>query len=460
MIKNYFSSLLSVSFILLFSGVLCPGQALSDELKSPDVRVEETAVEDAPNGDFVAFIEMDMMIAPGTQSFLDTAIASAEEDGAAALVVKLDTPGGMLNTTQEMVQSVFKSAVPIIFYVSPSGGTATSAGVFITLSAHVAAMAPGTSIGAATPIMGSGEDIKGDLKNKAMQMTQAMVRAIGEQRGRNTDWAEKAVTEASSVTETEALELKVIDFIAEDTDELLSKIEGQIVKLEHRKVRLKDLSKLPRREYGMSFRDQAVNTLANPSVLAVLWLAATTGITLELYNPGAVIPGVIGVICLLLALSVSSVIPVSQGAIMLLVLGSALLVAEVYFTSGILGAGGIIAIILGTIYLVDVSIAPGMQVSLAVIIPALAVAIGLFAWMSKELFQAKSVKRVTGREGLVGSVGEAFEPISSDGLVMVDGSLWSSRAETGIISKGERVEVLAVEPGMKLLVRALESKVQ
>ncbi|RMG43542.1 MAG: nodulation protein NfeD, partial [Candidatus Dadabacteria bacterium] len=367
------------------------------------VLAEAWAGNNKTDGPFVAVIDMNMMILPGTQEYLESAIERASQEGAEALVVKLDTPGGMLTSSQEMIQAIFKSPVPVIVYVFPSGASATSAGVFITVAAHIAAMAPGTSIGAAHPVMGNGKDIEGDMRKKAENITVAMVKSVAEQRGRNVDWVEKAVKESSSLTEKEALKKKVIDIVATDLNDLLKQIKGRKVKVNSSEVVLKDLSKLPRKEYKISFKQKTINVLANPNIAALLWLGATTGLSLELYHPGAIVPGVVGVICLILALAVSQIIPISMSGVLLMIVGSLLIGAEMYVTSGVLGLGGIIALVLGSIYLVDGSRAPDLAVAMDFIIPVIIVVVLFMVWVI--INGIKTLKRkpeTTGIEGMIG----------------------------------------------------------
>ncbi len=406
-------------------------------------------------GGYVRVIEMKMMILPGTASFLSEQIAEASRDGAKVLVIKFDTPGGILDTSQQMIQEIFRSPVPVVIYVSPTGGTATSAGVFITMAAHVAAMAPGTSIGAAHPVMGDGKDIEGDMRKKAENMTVALVKSIADRRGRNVSWAEKAVKESNSLTEKEAVKQGVVDFVAEDMDDLLRKLKGREVKLEGSNVTLEDYSQLPRQYYEMSLKDRAINVLANPNVAALLWLAATTGISLELYNPGVVLPGVVGVICLILALAVSQIIPINTGAVLLIVVGAGLIGAELYTGSLVLGVGGIISMILGSLYLVNVSEAPGMSVALEFIMPVAAFFGGLLFLVALRATRVIRSRSTTGSEGMVGELGEAVENVALSGRVFVKGEYWNACSEEGIIEKGSKIQVLSRKQGLTLIVKKI-----
>ena len=410
----------------------------------------------AAEGGHVALLDMKMAILPGTQMYLEESIAQAHAAGARVIIIRLDTPGGMLNTSQEMIQAIFKSPVPIVMYVAPTGATATSAGVFVTVAAHVAAMAPGTSIGAAHPVTGEGKDIEGDMRQKAENMATAMVKSIAAERGRNVAWVERAVKESSSLTGEEAVKQAVADLIAADIDDLLRQLKGRQVTLDGGKgVVLEDFSKLPRIAYEMALREKVVNVLANPNVAALLWLAATTGISIELYNPGAIIPGVVGVISLILALAVTQIIPINQGAIALLGLGALLIGAELYYTTGVLGIGGVIAITLGALYLVDAAAAPGVAVSPELVAPV-AILLGLFMLLVARAAYRNLRRRVTtGFEGLIGQTGRAAENFTTAGRVLVNGEIWRATSAAGIIEREQPIEVVAVRDGMVLEVRAV-----
>jgi membrane-bound serine protease (ClpP class) len=408
---------------------------------------------------FVAHIPLEMTILPGTAHFLEEALADAQQQGAKVAIVTINTPGGMLQSSQEMIQTIFKSTIPVVLYVSPSGATATSAGVFITLAGHVAAMAPGTTIGAAHPVSGEGKDIEGDMRAKVENMTTAMVRSIAEERGRNVEWAEKAVRESISVTDREALKEKVIDLVAADFKTLLAQIKGKKIKVAGQLVDLADFSELPIRKFEISKRDSVLNVLANPSVLALLWLGATTGISIELYNPGVILPGVIGAICLVLALAVSQIIPVSQGALLLLVLGALMIALELFVTSGVLGIGGVVSLVIGALYLVDPLAAPGLEIDRTLIFCfAATVGIALLA-LVRLLIKTQGAKLKTGADGLIGLQGEALQNIVEHGKVRVNGEIWNAMVVTGMIEKGVLIEVVAVRDGMILEVKGLKDSV-
>lgn len=406
--------------------------------------------------DHIAVINMDMMILPGTKGYLENALEKASQSGAKALVVKLDTPGGMLVTSQEMIQSIFNAVIPVIIYVTPAGSTATSAGVFIAMAGHIAAMSPGTSIGAAHPVAGDGKDIEGDMRKKAENMTVAMVKSISEERGRNVEWAEKAVTESDSLTEKEALKKNVVDVIAVDIPELLQKIAGKKIKLKDQEVVLEDLSKLPLINYEIDLRNKVLNFLSNPNIAALLWLGATSGLSLELYNPGAILPGVVGVICLILALAVMQILPVTQTGILLIVAGAVMIGAEMFIPSGIFAIGGIIALVLGSIYLIDPVQAPGLSVNLALIIP-IATGIGLvMAILAYNIFKLQKSKATTASQGMIGEKCTATADFTKKQTVEVKGEIWQAKLTDGEVeevTKGTILEVTGMGEGMVLEVQ-------
>lgn len=402
----------------------------------------------------VFILDMDALILPGTAEYLLQNLEEAERAQAKLVILKLNTPGGMLTSSQQMVQALLRSKVPVAVYVSPSGGTATSAGVFITLAGHLAVMAPGTSIGAAHPVNSDGKNIEGDMRAKIENTTIAMVRSIAEQRGRNTGWAEKAVKESSSLTDSEALKEGVIDFNASDISELLTKAAGREVVVAGSKLRLDNYATLPRIERHLSWRQRMVNFLGNPNIVALLWLGATTGLGAELYHPGLIFPGVIGAICLVLALAVSDVVPLTHGGMLLILLGGVLIGAELLIPSGILGLGGVVSLVLGLIYLVDVERAPDVRLALEFLIPTAVGMASFFLFIAYKLIQSRKMPLNTGYEGLIGMEGKAATDINPTGKIFVNGEIWRADLETGSksITKGATVEVLGQVPGRLTLV--------
>ena len=411
---------------------------------------------------FVAQMKVEGMLVPGTVEFLKDSITQAEEEGAVALVIEIDTPGGMLQSTQQLVQQIFKASIPIIVYVSPSGATAASAGVFFTEAGHIAAMAPGTTMGAAHPVMmgPTGSDKNQQIMlEKAESIAMAMARSIAEQRGRNVDWIEKAVKDSESITANEALELGAIDVIAQDIPDLLEQIAGTEVVVNKKKRTLQDYSLLPRRVYTMTSRTYLLTLLSNPILLGLLWLGAVTGIGLELRAPGGLVPGVVGALCLILALIVSQTIPVSYGGIVLLILGGVLIVAETFVGTGILAFGGLLSMGLGLFYLVDVNEAPGMQIGFDFIIPILLASGTFFLYVVRVIVMDRVPEGATGDQGMVGLTGRVVHPVSESGKVFVNGEYWNARLDDGVqgvIEKDVSIRVTRVVDGMRLIVERLE----
>ena len=438
--------------------------AFAEPIQETNLIPAEEKIENVPqikSDDFIAIVPMKMMILSGTQAYLEKSINDAAEKGASLVILVLDTPGGVITNTQEMIQTIFSSPVPVIVYVAPSGAMAASAGTFITLAGHVAAMAPGTSIGAAHPIQGDGKDIDGDLRTKTENITVAMMKSVSDQRGRNSEWVEKSIKESSSLTPKEALELKVIDLIADDIDDLLKKIEGMEVEVNGEKKILGDYTNFKRVDYTATFKDEVINFLANPNILAILWFVATTGIALELYHPGTFIPGVVGIIALFLALGVSQVIPVSSAGVMLIIIGGLLIGAEIFVTTGIMGIGGVLSMVFGAIYLIDDTLAPGLGVSLDFIIPVailLSAFVFLIIW---NIIKAFSSKEVTGEEGMVGQVGYLKEDMPEEkniGRVFVNGEYWNCvlKENSPKLNKDDKVKVVAVKEGLLLVVEKVK----
>ncbi len=400
-------------------------------------------------------------ISPAVGDYLSSAIEAARESASAALVLELDTPGGLLNSTQTIVQDLLAAPLPVIVWVTPSGAGATSAGVFITMAGHIAAISPSSTIGAAHPVGGQGEDIEGDMREKVENFTASFGTSIAERRGRNVEWAEKAVRESVSVTASEAVELGVVDFVARDLVELLEKATGREVEIGAGRIVLDFTDVLadggPRVvDVEMTLRQRVLSVIADPNIAYLLMMAGMLGLYMEFSNPGTLFPGVIGAICLLLALMAGQVLPISAVALVLVLLGMAFLLAEFFTPSfGILGAGGILALTLGSLFLYTPD--SGLMVDRRLV----AGTVGVFAAavvLVLALFASDRRRRArTGSEGLVGLVGVASTAIAAGGSVKVHGEIWSARSLEPI-EAGTRVVVEAVE-GMRLRVaRAQEDK--
>jgi len=404
---------------------------------------------------------VDGPISPATADYIATAIEGADEHGAAALLIRLDTPGGLLNSTKTIVKAILAAPIPVIVYIAPSGSSATSAGVFVTMAAHVAAMAPGTTIGAAHPVSGGGENIGGDMRAKVENYAAAFVGSIAEKRGRNVDWAEKAVRESVSITETEALELNVVDIVSNDEGTLLSQIDGREVDLNGAPARL-SLTTADGRpaeilDIPMTFRQYVLSIVADPNIAYLLMMAGILGLYMEFSNPGTIFPGVTGVICLLLALLAAQVLPVSSTGVLLLVVGFAFLVAEAFLPSfGVLGFGGIAAITLGSLFLYT------PDSNLFVDRTLVAVTIAVFAIIATAivftLLRDRRKRPKTGAEALVGGRGVAISPVHRSGKIRIHGEIWNAVSKTPIDS-GRSVSVVRVD-GLHLTVEPCQEDEQ
>jgi membrane-bound serine protease (ClpP class) len=402
-------------------------------------------------------IVVDATINPATADFIREAIFTASSDGAAALIVQLDTPGGLLDSTKSIVKDFLGAPLPVIVYVAPSGSGATSAGVFITMAANIAAMAPGTNIGAAHPVGGQGETIDGDLGEKVENFAASMSKSIAQERGRNVEWAEKAVRESVSVTEQEALELKVIDLVAGSVDDLLRQAEGRKVEVRNQEVTLR-LANAEVVVHEMRLKHKVLNVLANPNVAYLLMMAAMLGLYVEFTSPGLFFPGVVGAICLLLGLTSLQVLPINYGGLLLVGLGFLLMVLELSMPSfGALGIGGLVSFILGSLLLFDTP-ESDLTVDPMIVYAAAATFGGATLIAAFLVVRTQRTKPALGIEGLIGETAEVRQRIGGGrqrGKVFVHGEYWNAVAEEAI-EANERVEITAME-GMSLTVRRLGS---
>ena len=424
-----------------------------DRRSAAGARDEEHTVA-APSAGSTRVVMLDIAggINPATADYIHDGLTLARERGAAALLIQLDTPGGLLDSTKVIVKELLSADVPVIVYVAPAGAGATSAGVFVTLAAHVAAMAPGTNIGAAHPVGVQGESVSGTMGEKIENFAASLSRTIAQQRGRNAEWAEKAVRESVSITEREALKLKVIDVVAADVTELLDKINGREVMVGAQKRALATAGATLER-HEMRLRQKVLNILANPNLAYLLMMAGILGLYVEFTNPGVFFPGVAGAICLLLALAALQVLPINYTGLALIVLGVALLVAELFLPSfGVVGVGGLVAFVLGSLLLFDT---PDSTVSVdRGIIAAAAATLGGFTlivgWL---VVRSQRQRSAVGLEGMVGEVGEVRRASDASGRVkvFVHGEYWDAIAEEPLAA-GVPVEVVSVS-GLRLRVR-------
>ncbi len=396
-------------------------------------------------------IKVQGVIGPPIAQFITESIRKATEADAQALLVLLDTPGGLDTSMREIIKAIMDSKIPVIVYVYPQGARAASAGAIIMLSSHIAAMAPGTNLGAAHPVS-IGKDEKPDkvMLKKVVQDAEAYAKSIAKKRGRNVDWAGKAVTQSVSATAEDALRMHVIDVVAESVDDLLLKIDGRSVEVGDKKVTLKTKGLKPK-ELEMSFKYRFLATITDPNVAYILMMLGFYGILFEIYSPGAIFPGVIGGICIILAFYAFSSIPISFAGLALILLGIIFFILEIKVVShGALSLAGVISLILGSVMLIDLP-SEWLSISWVSILVVVSVTVLFFVGVLSYAIKAQFSKVRTGSEGLVGEEGVAKTDVRENGKVEVHGELWNAKSDEPIAA-GERVMVTEVK-GMRLKVK-------
>ncbi len=404
------------------------------------------------NRPVVAVIPVKGVINPVSAKFIVESIGRAEELNAQCLVIELDTPGGLMTSMRQIIERFLNSRIPVVVYVYPKGGRAASAGVFITYAAHIAAMAPSTNIGAAHPVTigGGAPGAPADTSGKSTMMEKitndavAYIKTLADKRHRNVEWAEKAVRQSVSVTEKEALRLHIIDLIAPSLDSLLTAIDGRRVGLDGKTVILRTAGARTVR-WKMSWRDRLLDKLSDPNIAYIFLLLGMYGLIFELSNPGAILPGVAGVIFLILAFFAMQTLPINYAGLALIIFGIILFIVEIKIPSyGLLTIGGVISMFLGSLMLVQ-SPYPFMRVSLGVIIPGVLVTALFFIFAVGLGLRAQARKPATGQEGLVGEIGEALTDVGpKGGKVNVHGEIWNA-VSTQPIRKGKAIQVEKVE---------------
>ena len=401
-------------------------------------------------GTGIYLLKVDGTINPATAGYIVKGIDKVEREGAICVVIQLDTPGGLMESMRTIVKRILGARLPVIVYVAPGGSRAASAGVFITLAGHVAAMAPGTNIGAAHPV-NMGEKIDKTMEAKILNDTVAYIKTIAKQRGRNEQWAEKAVRESVSVHEDEALRLHVIDLISPSLEDLLGKIDGRKIAIAPGTVLTLATKGVGVKTIPMSFRDKLLSILSDPNIVYILFMLGVFGLLAEFSRPGAIFPGVIGGICLILAFFSFQTLPINYAGIALILLGIVMFIAEIKITSyGILSIGGVISILLGSVMLID-SPAEFLRISFfRVILPVVVVSAAFFLFALTMVVRAHRRRPTTGKEGLIGSSGVVTTDLDPEGVVEIRGELWSAIAERKI-KAGEKVRVQEME-GMKVKV--------
>lgn len=406
----------------------------------------------------IGWVDLDGTINPGSADYLIRAIRVAEERGDQAIVIRLDTPGGLVDSTRDIVKAILAADIPVIVWVGPNGARAGSAGVFITLASHVAVMAPVTNIGAAHPVTMGGDEQTAEMNEKITNDTVAWAQALARERGRNVEWAAKAVRESDSIPSSQALKIGVIDLVAADQTALMQALDGRRVQLPSGQVTLTTgnarIEKIDR-----TAREAALNFLGDPNIAFLLLGIGPLLLLVELYTPGFGVPGIAGTIAIALGLLATRVVPVSAGAVALVLIGAALIAAELFVTSGLLAIAGVIAMGLGAFFLIDPSnpnflVDRSLRLSWAAVVPTLAVAAGLASLVVWKVTKAKRAPVLTGALGLVGEEGVAASEVSAnEGEVYVHGELWEARSPTPI-HPGERVRVQAIRGLLVVVDRA------
>jgi membrane-bound serine protease (ClpP class) len=422
------------------------------------------------NASEVWVVELDGAITPATASYFIGALHDAHDANAAALVVRLDTPGGLDEAMRDMIKEILASRVPVVFYVAPNGSRAASAGTYLLYASHVAAMAPATNIGSSTPVSigggqfpspaeqpeGGGEEPAADasaMERKVVNDAVAYIRGLAALRGRNADWAEQTVREAANLPAAEALEMNVIDLVAESLEALLAALDGRTIAVEGGSVTL-DLANAEIVTVVPDWRDELLALITNPSVAYILLMLGLYGLILEFYNPGFGVPGVIGVICLLLGAYALQMMPISYAGLALLLVGIALMVAEVVTpTVGVLGAGGVIAFVAGSIMLFDSEL-PGYRVSLPIVAAAALASAGIFILGLGAAARARRLRVSTGREAMIGASAVALEDFAASGRVRAFSESWEARSARPV-RKGDPLRVTGID-GLVLTVEPKE----
>jgi len=392
----------------------------------------------------VEVLTVDGTIVPVIADYIDRGISQAEENGATVCIIELDTPGGLLDSTDKIVKRIMNADVPIVVYVSPKSAWAASAGTFITLSGHIAAMTPGTTIGAAHPVAAGGEEIPEDQMKKIVEFSAKWMRTIAEERGRNMEEAELAVTESKSFTDVDALEYNLIDLRAENLENLISQIDGWEVTLASGQEVIIDTTDYGTTRNEMNAIEKFLQTISDPNIAYILLSLATIGLIVEISNPGMVFPGVAGGISLLLAFYSLGVLNAYWGGLALILLAVGLFIAEYFTTSfGLFTAGGIISLVAGSLILFSHS--PGIEVNRGLIVGVAAGFAAFAIFVVGAIIRGQRRRKATGAEGMIGKMAIAKTPLDPTGTVLTQGELWTAASEGGRVAPGEEVIITKVE---------------
>ena len=400
----------------------------------------------------VYILSIDGTINPAASDYIVMGISKANEENAECIIVKLNTPGGLLKSTRVIVSEFLSSQVPVIVYVTPGGAQAASAGVFITMAANIAVMAPGTNIGAAHPVSTQGQ-MDSTMSEKVTNDAAAFIRTISEKRKRNIKWAEEAVRESVSITDNEAVKKNVVNFIANNIPDLLKKIDGEMVETSdgEKTLNTEDVKII---DYDMNFSQKLLNILSDPNISYILFMLGLYGLLFEIFSPGAIFPGVIGGICIILAFYAMHTLPINYAGLALIIFAVILFILEIKIVShGVLMIGGIISLILGSIMLIDVRSMWGVLTISWEVITMIVIITVLFFFVIVGLgIKALRSKPSTGEEGIVGEYGKAITDLNPNGLVRVHGEIWDAVSSDAKIETGNRILVEQVD-NLKLKVK-------
>jgi membrane-bound serine protease (ClpP class) len=411
---------------VLFSAAL----ALLPQLSAAD--------NDAPARE-VMIVEIDGAIGSGSSTFLNRALKSAGERGSAILIIRLDTPGGLYSSMKSMVKTILNSPIPVVVYVAPKGASAASAGVLVTIAAHVAAMSPGTNIGAAHPVQSDGSDIQKTMETKVVNDMASYARGIAIDKGKNAEWVEKAVRESVSITADEAVTNNVVDLVAVDMDDLLSKIDGREIHIKNGTIKL-DTKNLLRFYYQPRMIDNILMLISDPTIMTILFGIGILGLGVEITHPGAVFPGVIGGISLILAFFSMQTLPVNYAGLLLIALAVILFIAEIKIASyGLLSLGGIIALTLGSLMFFE-----DLGLSYMGIIPFILIISGFFIFVGWLAFKAQRARPRSGANPLTGETGVVKRKLAPEGLVFIHGEYWTAISDAPL-EEGENIKVEEVD---------------
>jgi membrane-bound serine protease (ClpP class) len=408
-----------------------------------------------PQSAKINMIKIQDSINPGVQDFIERAVKRSAEEGAECLIILLDTPGGLMTSMRGIVQEILNAPLPVVVYVSPGGAQAASAGVLITIAADIAAMAPGTNIGAAHPVSGSGEDIPKTMNEKVLNDMLAFGRSIARERARNADWVAQAIRESASITAEEAFAVNVIDVVAQDLDDLCVKIDGWEIERPGYRTTLRTKG-VERHIITPGWRESILRNIGNPNIAYILLMIGLAGLYFELSHPGAIFPGVIGAISLVAAFYALQTLPVNAAGFLFLLLAVLFFILEIKVASyGLLSIAGTICLVLGSVMLFRV---PGesQRLALAVLLPTVLVVSGFFVAVAGLAFRAQMRRPATGSEALIGAVAEVKQDLAPQGKVFVAGELWNAEADE-FIPSGTKVRIVGVA-NLKLKVQRIGAR--